>query len=74
LATEAAIQDELRTLNTTTLIIVAQRISSVVFADTILVLDKGTVVGLGSHAELIRQNRIYKDIYRSQLMEEPEDA
>lgn len=74
LATEAAIQDELRTLNTTTLIIVAQRISSVVFADTILVLNKGTVVGLGSHAELIRQNRIYKDIYRSQLMEEPEDA
>jgi ATP-binding cassette subfamily B protein len=74
LATEAAIQEELRTLNNTTLIIVAQRISSVVFADTILVLDKGRVVGLGPHTELIRHNRVYKDIYRSQLMEEREDA
>jgi ATP-binding cassette, subfamily B, multidrug efflux pump len=46
---------------------VAQRISTVIEADVILVLDDGRVVGQGTHAELLASSRIYREIYDSQL-------
>ena len=53
----------------TTVIMIAQRISSVRFADKILVLDKGCVVGFGSDRELMKTCETYKEIYRSQVEE-----
>lgn len=50
----------------TTIIMIAQRISSIKFADHILVLDKGKVVGFGSDKELIKTCKVYQDIYCSQ--------
>jgi ATP-binding cassette subfamily B protein len=69
--TEARIQDELdRNLGDTTVILVAQRISSVLDADKILVLDEGEIVACGNHDDLIQSSEIYRDIYVSQLGEE----
>jgi ATP-binding cassette subfamily B protein len=50
-----------------TRIVVAQRISTVLLADSIVVLDQGRVAAAGSHQELIKTSRVYRDIYRSQL-------
>lgn len=58
-----------RTAGVTT-IIVAQRIGTIRDADQILVLDEGKVVGLGTHAELMRSCAVYQEIARSQLSEE----
>ena len=49
-----------------TKIIIVQRISSVRHADQILVLDDGKIRGMGTHEELLRDNRIYQEIYESQ--------
>ena len=49
-----------------TKIIIAQRISSVEEADKIIVLDNGKIDGIGTHDELIKTNKIYKDVYESQ--------
>lgn len=54
----------------TTKIIVAQRVSTVMSADQIIVLDKGKVVGIGTHRELFNTCKIYKEIALSQLKEE----
>lgn len=51
----------------TTKIIIAQRISSVEDADRIIVLDGGRINGIGSHAELLKTNAIYKEVYDSQV-------
>jgi ATP-binding cassette subfamily B multidrug efflux pump len=68
LETEFEIQQALESLmaDTTTLII-AQRISSVIHADQIIVLDGARVEASGSHKELMQSSRIYQEIYRSQL-------
>ena len=50
----------------TTKIIIAQRISSVEDADKIIVMDNGTINGIGNHAELLANNEIYKEVYYSQ--------
>jgi ATP-binding cassette, subfamily B, multidrug efflux pump len=50
-----------------TVFVVAQRISTVVNADRIVVLDDGRVVGIGTHTALLEQNRIYREIVASQL-------
>ncbi len=50
--------------------IIAQRISTVIDADTILVLDKGTIVGKGTHEELKASNETYQEIMKSQMREE----
>ena len=51
-------------------IIVAQRVSTVVDSDKIIVLEAGKVVGMGTHDELMQSNEIYKDIAYSQGFEE----
>ena len=66
-ATEAAIRDALRSrYNDITTIIIAQRITSVMNADKIIVLDEGRVNGFGTHEELIKTNEIYREVYESQ--------
>jgi ATP-binding cassette subfamily B protein len=66
--TEARIQEALdTTMKDTTIFMVAQRISSVLDADKILVLDGGRIVAEGTHDELILSNEVYRDIYESQL-------
>ena len=51
-------------------LIIAQRVTTVMGADQIIVLDKGRIVGIGSHKELIRTSEVYKEIVASQLSEE----
>ncbi len=66
-ATDARIRESFKKfIPETTKIIIAQRISSVMDADKIIVMDNGRVNGFGSHAELIRTNEIYRDVYESQ--------
>ena len=54
----------------TTKLIIAQRIASVQDADRILVLDNGRVSGFGTHDELLADNRIYREVYESQVRKE----
>ncbi len=71
LGTESRIQKALRErMKETTSLIIAQRISSVMEADRILVLEEGTVAASGNHRELMANSPVYRDIYRSQLGEE----
>lgn len=66
-ATEARIREAFATsLKDSTKIIIAQRISSVIDADKIVVLDDGRITGIGTHEELLRNNREYQEIYYSQ--------
>ncbi|MCD4674273.1 MAG: ABC transporter ATP-binding protein/permease [Anaerolineaceae bacterium] len=66
--TEAQIQDALeKAMKDTTSIIIAQRISTVLTADKIIVLDNGRITAEGTHAELIKNSPIYQEIYESQL-------
>lgn len=67
-ATEARIRESFNTtLKGATKIIIAQRISSVMDADQILVLDEGRIVGLGSHEQLLKDCEPYQEIYYSQM-------
>ena len=50
-----------------TVIIVAQRISTIIHAEKILVLDEGRIVGMGTHEELLKDNEVYRQIAMSQL-------
>ena len=54
-------------LHGTTKIIVAQRISTIRHADKILALDRGEIVGMGTHEELMRSCKVYREIATSQL-------
>jgi len=66
--TEVNIQDELKIMSKESIIImVAQRISSILDADRILVLEDGRIVGNGNHNTLISNNTAYQEIYESQL-------
>lgn len=58
--------------NKATCLIVAQRISTIKDANKIIVLDKGKVVGMGTHDELLKSNKVYKEIYQSQTKKESE--
>ncbi len=66
---EAALAELLRNQATrnTTIFVVAQRISTVLNADMIVVLDRGRIAAKGTHESLIETSRIYQEIYRSQL-------
>jgi ATP-binding cassette, subfamily B, multidrug efflux pump len=71
LATEALIQRALdRLMEGRTSIVIAQRISTVRNADQIIVLEKGRVVGVGTHTELMEANPTYVEIFSSQLVED----
>ncbi len=66
-ATEGKIRESFReNLKDTTVIIIAQRISSVQYADKIVVLDEGAVADVGTHGELMKTSAIYREIYDSQ--------
>jgi ATP-binding cassette subfamily B protein len=69
-ATESRIRASLRLLmRSSTNILIAQRISSVVDADRIIVLEHGVIAAEGTHESLLRDSAIYRDIYRSQMRE-----
>ena len=71
LQTELQIQHALdRLMKGRTSFVIAQRISTVINADLILVLDKGQVVAQGTHEELLETSEIYAEIYCSQLVED----
>jgi ATP-binding cassette subfamily B protein len=69
LTTESHIQAALdRLMQSRTSFVIAQRISTVMTADKILVLDKGEIVAQGRHADLMEDSEIYAEIYNSQLL------
>ena len=68
MATERRIREGLEThCQGMTVLIVAQRIHSVMAADVILVLENGRIANRGRHEDLLRESPIYRDIYRSQM-------
>ena len=72
-ATEAEIRRAFaEELKDSTKIIIAQRITSVMEADRILVLDDGRITGVGAHEELMQSNREYREIYESQMSADAE--
>jgi ATP-binding cassette subfamily B multidrug efflux pump len=69
--TEVSLRTELRNkINNSTIIIVGQRISSIMHSDTIIVLDEGEMVGMGTHKELMKTCSVYQQISRSQLSDQ----
>ncbi len=69
--TDAKLREALKNeIGSTTMIIVAQRVSTVMDADQIIVLDKGEIAGVGRHKELLDRCEIYREIVSSQLAEE----
>ena len=70
-ATDARLRAALKeSLKNSSILIVAQRVGTIIDADKIIVLDKGQVVGTGTHEELLQSCDVYKDIVASQLSEE----
>lgn len=70
-ATEAKIREALKKYSVgLTCLIIAQRITSVMNADKVIVLDHGDVVGIGTHEELMQSCEVYQDIFRSQIGKE----
>ena len=66
-ATDAALRMAIGAMeNKPTLFIVSQRTSAIQYADQIVVLDDGNVVGLGTHEELMNSCEVYREIYESQ--------
>ena len=69
--TDAKLRARLKKETTeSTVLIVAQRVGTIMHADKIIVLDEGNVVGMGTHQELLKNCSIYYDIAASQLSEE----
>ena len=69
-ATDLRIRNALKkSLPSSTKIIIAQRIASVQDADTIIVMDDGRIDGIGTHENLLETNRIYREVYESQMSE-----
>ena len=70
-ATEAQINETFQSeLKDTTIINIAQKISSISHCDKIIVLEKGEMVGYGTHQSLLESNAIYQEIYESQMRKE----
>lgn len=73
--TDAALRHALKLeMKDAALVIIAQRISTIMDADQIIVLDAGKIVGIGTHGELMESCDIYKEIYDSQLLEKEVDV
>ena len=71
MATEAKLQNAIKTnMTDSTVFIIAQRISGVMDADKIIVMDEGQIVDIGTHEELLQSSEIYRSIAVSQLGEE----
>lgn len=69
--TDAKLRAALKSETTeSTVLIVAQRVSTVMDADRIIVLDDGVIAGIGTHRELLENNEVYREIVSSQLSEE----
>ena len=74
-ATDAALRKAIRDMkNSPTLFIVSQRAASILYADKIIVLDDGKVVGIGKHNELLENCPVYQEIYYSQFPKERKEA
>lgn len=70
-ATDAALRHAIKTLDCRpTTFIVSQRAASIMYADKIIVLDDGKIVGLGTHKELLKSCEVYHEIYASQFKKE----
>jgi ABC-type multidrug transport system fused ATPase/permease subunit len=70
-ATDAALRTGIKTLSYhPTVFIVSQRTASIQYADKIIVLDDGVIVGIGTHEELLKSCQIYQEIYDSQYKKE----
>ncbi len=70
-ATDAALRAALREMQgSKTIFLVSQRTSTIQFADQIIVLDDGKAVGIGSHAQLLENCQVYREIYESQFKQE----
>ena len=70
-STDAALREALaRETTDATVVIVAQRVSTIRNADRIVVLEAGRVVGVGTHRQLMESNQTYREIVLSQLTEE----
>ena len=68
LGTEARLQKAMRQgLKGTTIVMIAQRVASVMGADRIAVIENGTIADCGSHYELLERSPLYQDIYNSQI-------
>ena len=73
-ATDAALRKAIRSMEAPpTTFIVSQRAASVRFADQIIVLDDGVMVGKGTHEELLANNSVYQEVYYSQFPKEVTD-
>ncbi|MCM3239161.1 ABC transporter ATP-binding protein/permease [Heyndrickxia oleronia] len=71
MVTESRLKESLKKYSTKlTCLLIAQRITSIMDADKILVLDDGEIVGIGKHDELIKHCKVYQEIYRSQIGKE----
>ncbi len=74
-ATDAALRKAIRDMkNSPTVFIVSQRAASILYADKIIVLDDGKVVGIGKHNELLESCPVYQEIYYSQFPKERKEA
>ena len=69
--TDAKLRKALKGVKTdSTVLIVAQRVSTIMNADRIIVLDNGSINGIGTHKELLKSCEVYREIVSSQLSEE----
>ena len=65
--TERKIKDNLKSLETSSVLIVSQRISTIMDADEILVIDNGEIVDRGTHESLVENCEIYREIANTQI-------
>ena len=68
--TDKEIREKLKENLDSTVLIVAQRIGTIINADKIIVLDNGEIVGMGTHQELMQSCKVYQEIAYSQLSKE----